>query len=141
MTPRAALDWAEYGGRIARHKTGVPVYLPGGSAHSAVAILSRSLFPVRQLGQLDGGLEDQRHREQRQTDPGSQEDRGALIQIAGHQRDPEPDGDARHKRQRPNEQHLLHPADIGSVVTFLASEQAKFVTGTTWVVDGGWLSY
>src|SRR3954467_8473513 len=32
VTPRAALDWAEYGSRIARHKTGVPVYLPGGSA-------------------------------------------------------------------------------------------------------------
>lgn len=33
------------------------------------------------------------------------------------------------------------PDDIGSVVTFLASEQAKFVTGVTWIVDGGWLSY
>src|SRR3954454_22931993 len=32
VTPRAALDWAEYGGRIAKHKAGVPVYLPGGSA-------------------------------------------------------------------------------------------------------------
>lgn len=31
--------------------------------------------------------------------------------------------------------------DIGSVVTFLVSQNAKFVTGTTWVVDGGWLSY
>lgn len=33
------------------------------------------------------------------------------------------------------------PQDIGSVVAFLASNNAKFVTGTTWVVDGGWLSY
>lgn len=33
------------------------------------------------------------------------------------------------------------PHDIGRVVTFLASRNAKFVTGTTWVVDGGWLSY
>jgi NAD(P)-dependent dehydrogenase (short-subunit alcohol dehydrogenase family) len=33
------------------------------------------------------------------------------------------------------------PNDIGSVVAFLASRNAKFVTGTTWVVDGGWLSY
>jgi len=32
VTPRAALDWAEYGSRIARHKAGVPVYLPGGTA-------------------------------------------------------------------------------------------------------------
>lgn len=33
------------------------------------------------------------------------------------------------------------PCDIGSLVAFLASRNAKFVTGTTWVVDGGWLSY
>ena len=33
------------------------------------------------------------------------------------------------------------PQDIGSVVAFLASDNAKFVTGTTWIVDGGWLSY
>jgi gamma-glutamyltranspeptidase/glutathione hydrolase len=32
VTPRAALDWAVYGGRIERHRSGVPVYLPGGSA-------------------------------------------------------------------------------------------------------------
>src|SRR4029078_13374230 len=29
---RSALDWARYGDRIAKHKTGVPVYLPGGAA-------------------------------------------------------------------------------------------------------------
>lgn len=33
------------------------------------------------------------------------------------------------------------PHDIGRVVAFLASNNAKFVTGTTWIVDGGWLSY
>ena len=33
------------------------------------------------------------------------------------------------------------PQDIGSLVTFLVSQNAKFVTGTTWVVDGGWLAY
>jgi NAD(P)-dependent dehydrogenase (short-subunit alcohol dehydrogenase family) len=33
------------------------------------------------------------------------------------------------------------PNDIGGVVAFLASQHAKFVTGTTWVVDGGWLCY
>jgi NAD(P)-dependent dehydrogenase (short-subunit alcohol dehydrogenase family) len=33
------------------------------------------------------------------------------------------------------------PDDIGSVVAFLASHHAKFVTGTTVIVDGGWLSY
>lgn len=29
------------------------------------------------------------------------------------------------------------PEDIASVVTFLASEKARFVTGANWVVDGG----
>lgn len=33
------------------------------------------------------------------------------------------------------------PQDIGSLVTFLASQNARFVTGTTWIVDGGWLAY
>ena len=33
------------------------------------------------------------------------------------------------------------PVDIAATVVFLASRNAKFVTGTTWVVDGGWLSY
>lgn len=32
------------------------------------------------------------------------------------------------------------PEDIGAVVTFLCSKGASFVTGTTWVVDGGLLS-
>jgi gamma-glutamyltranspeptidase / glutathione hydrolase len=32
VTPRSALDWAVYGGRITNHQTGVPVYLPGGAA-------------------------------------------------------------------------------------------------------------
>jgi gamma-glutamyltranspeptidase/glutathione hydrolase len=31
VTPRAALDWAEYGYRIEKHKAGVPVYLPQGA--------------------------------------------------------------------------------------------------------------
>lgn len=32
------------------------------------------------------------------------------------------------------------PEDIGAVVAFLCSKGASFVTGTTWVVDGGLLS-
>jgi NAD(P)-dependent dehydrogenase (short-subunit alcohol dehydrogenase family) len=32
------------------------------------------------------------------------------------------------------------PEDIGAVVSFLCSNKARFVTGTTWVVDGGLLS-
>jgi len=31
--------------------------------------------------------------------------------------------------------------EVGQVVTFLASEAASFVTGATWLVDGGFLSY
>ena len=34
VTPRAALDWARYGDRIAKHGTGAAVYLPGGTAPS-----------------------------------------------------------------------------------------------------------
>jgi len=33
------------------------------------------------------------------------------------------------------------PQEIGSVVAFLASDDASFVTGATWLVDGGFLSY
>lgn len=33
------------------------------------------------------------------------------------------------------------PEDIGHAVAYLASDQAGFVTGTTLVVDGGWLTY
>ncbi len=32
------------------------------------------------------------------------------------------------------------PADIGATVAFLCSAEARFVTGTTWVVDGGFLA-
>lgn len=32
------------------------------------------------------------------------------------------------------------PADIAETVAFLCSDRAKFVTGTTWVVDGGLLA-
>ncbi len=33
------------------------------------------------------------------------------------------------------------PDEIGRVAVFLASEEASFVTGATWLVDGGFLSY
>jgi NAD(P)-dependent dehydrogenase (short-subunit alcohol dehydrogenase family) len=33
------------------------------------------------------------------------------------------------------------PEEIGHVVAFLASDAASFVTGATWLVDGGFLSY
>ena len=33
------------------------------------------------------------------------------------------------------------PGEIGDVVAFLASDEASFVTGATWLVDGGFLSY
>ena len=34
-----------------------------------------------------------------------------------------------------------NPSEIGAVVAFLASDEASFVTGATWLVDGGFLSY
>lgn len=34
-----------------------------------------------------------------------------------------------------------HVGEIGNVVAFLASDEASFVTGATWLVDGGFLSY
>ena len=34
-----------------------------------------------------------------------------------------------------------HVGEIGDVVAFLASDEASFVTGATWRVDGGFLSY
>jgi NAD(P)-dependent dehydrogenase (short-subunit alcohol dehydrogenase family) len=33
------------------------------------------------------------------------------------------------------------PQDIGHAVAYLASDEAAFVTGTTLIVDGGWLMY
>ena len=33
------------------------------------------------------------------------------------------------------------PADVASAVSYLCSEGAEFVTGTSLIVDGGWLSY
>lgn len=33
------------------------------------------------------------------------------------------------------------PADVAGVVAFLCSPDAEFVSGTSWAVDGGWLSY
>ncbi len=34
-----------------------------------------------------------------------------------------------------------NPGEIGDVVAFLASDETSFVTGATWLVDGGFLSY
>lgn len=34
--------------------------------------------------------------------------------------------------------HIGAPADVAAAILFLASDQAKFITGTTLAVDGGW---
>jgi len=36
---------------------------------------------------------------------------------------------------------LGRPEDVAKACVFLASDDAAFVTGTTLVADGGWLSY
>lgn len=33
------------------------------------------------------------------------------------------------------------PEEIGALAVFLASDDARFVTGCTWLVDGGWMTY
>ncbi len=33
------------------------------------------------------------------------------------------------------------PEDIGNLVTFLASDQASFITGQTIGIDGGWMMH
>jgi NAD(P)-dependent dehydrogenase (short-subunit alcohol dehydrogenase family) len=34
-----------------------------------------------------------------------------------------------------------NPEEIGRVAAFLISDEAGFVTGATWLVDGGFLAY
>jgi enoyl-[acyl-carrier-protein] reductase (NADH) len=34
--------------------------------------------------------------------------------------------------------HYAHPDDIASAVAYLARPEARFITGTTWDVDGGY---
>lgn len=33
---------------------------------------------------------------------------------------------------------LVEPQEVASLVAFLASEQAAMITGTSYVLDGGW---
>jgi NAD(P)-dependent dehydrogenase (short-subunit alcohol dehydrogenase family) len=37
--------------------------------------------------------------------------------------------------------HRGSAREIGKVVAFAASDDASFVTGCTWLVDGGWMTY
>ena len=52
VTPRAALDWARYGDRIAKHGTGAAVYLPGGTAPGIGARLTHPALgaTLRRIG-------------------------------------------------------------------------------------------
>jgi NAD(P)-dependent dehydrogenase (short-subunit alcohol dehydrogenase family) len=37
--------------------------------------------------------------------------------------------------------HRANATEVGKVVAFVASDDASFVTGCTWLVDGGWMTY
>ncbi len=55
VTPRAGLDWARYGDRVARHGAGAAIYLPGGHAPSIGArmehpALARTLRAIAERG-------------------------------------------------------------------------------------------
>ncbi len=41
-------------------------------------------------------------------------------------------------REKQPSQHFIAPADIGSMVTFLCSEQSSQITGSMFTIDGGW---
>ncbi len=57
------------------------------------------------------------------------------IPVERHESDPQEDKDAYHSLIPLGRWGV--PSDIGSAVTFLASEQAGFITGQTLVVNGG----
>ncbi len=64
-----------------------------------------------------------------------------IIQSIARSRSPEdPEGAVRQMLHGTPMQRLSDPSEIAAVVCFLASDAASFVTGATWVVDGGTLA-
>lgn len=54
---------------------------------------------------------------------------------------PDPEGYARHVLDHQAVKRRGDPADIAAALTFLASDEAGFITGQTLNVDGGWIMH
>ncbi|MBV7334846.1 SDR family oxidoreductase [Chloroflexi bacterium TSY] len=63
---------------------------------------------------------------------------GALEQTPNHDKHPDPLGRAERLQETIPLGRLGRPDDIAPFITFLASSDASYATGATFVIDGGW---
>lgn len=88
-------------------------------AHAEAGVLVNAVCPgptKSELWMAPGELLDQ------SRDAGGHDSRSDALDAAGHKR---PIG------------RLAEPAEIGAVIAFMCSEQASYVAGSAWSVDGG----